>query len=190
MSASDDYAWDSEGTPVPPPERTPVRPETAPESVSFDDIVAGVELEVTGADVMLTVEQRSVVLMVDALAQVAGCLHASPDLVFQLKGAHPEVDVVLAKGPWWYLGSVTEDGDDRLKLLDILTAWSARESGLAVVLGETMSGWLEAHHMPPHIHQWVNLPGIGFINARLGCGPDEDPIYMVIPMEAVNPPNE
>lgn len=185
MSASDDYptqGWDSEGTPVPPPERSPVPPfPMEPIPASFDDIVAGLEVEVDPSAVTLTLQQRSAVFMLDALAQVSGCLHASPDLVFQLQEAHPEVDVVLAKGPWWYLGSVTRDGDDRVKTLDILTSWVRPETGLVVQLGETLSQWLEAHLMPAHIHQWVTLPGIGFVQARIGCAENEDPIYMEVP---------
>lgn len=177
------WPWDSEGRDV-PEERVPTAPtgETEPGD-EFDRLVSGLEIPVpTDLNAELTPELRSAVLVVDAVCQVAGQLHASPDLSFQLQEEFPYIAEVLQGGPFRYLARVTRDGDDGLVLVDTVTEWFDKLVGK---LGLLLSQWLDAHHMPPHIHAWVTLPGMGFTLVRVGVHEDEPNIYIQIPPEVI-----
>ncbi len=137
-------------------------------------------------DVQLTPELRGTYLAVEALSQVIAGFHATSDILEILADYDPRyvtddremAEKVLREGPLGYLHDEASEGTDRVAVLDILTEWRAE---FAHSLGEALGDWLEAHDMPPHVHVWVNLPGIGFMPATCGWG-EEPNLEMPIPL--------
>ncbi len=157
-----------------------------PEDDGFFQVVAGLELDTTGADDAVQVGQhgQAVYIAVEALTQAIASLHATSDVLAILAGKYDYAQEVLREGPLAFLYDVGHGGQDKLALLDQLTEWET--SGFVGDLGEALGSWLEAHHMPEHIHLWVNLPVLGFMPIMVGYGSQAN-LEMPIPLDSLFP---
>lgn len=142
----------------------------------FPSGVIDLGAEADQAKPKLTQEQQSNFWLAEATHEIVSAFHLHGEAA-QWMSDWPEWPEIATEGVLGYVKAHDNDPGDPMKLIDILD----RLGALGIALGTALSVWAGEHQLPPHIHLWVYLTGVGPMPCMLGHGEGQADFWLPVP---------